>query len=113
MISRRIIRVKVLQILYAFYTSPDHSVNNTEKELFFSLQKTYDLYHYMLALVVEIEKFAEARIELRRNKHRPTYEDLHPNTKFVDNLLIHQLKHNQSLNKYLENAKLTWAKPRN
>lgn len=108
MISRRIIRIKVLQILYAFYTSPETSINNSEKELFFSLQKTYDLYHYLMALVIEIEKFAEDRIDLGRKKHRPTSAELDPNTRFVNNLLISQLKTNISLTKYLESAKLSW-----
>ena len=109
MISRRIIRIKVLQILYAFFTSPETSINNTEKELFFSLQKTYDLYHYLMALVIEIEKFAEDRIDLGLKKHRPSSADLAPNTRFVKNLLIYQLKTNISLNKYLETAKLSWT----
>lgn len=108
MISRRIIRIKVLQILYAFFTSPETSINSTEKELFFSLQKTYDLYHYLMSLVIEIEKFAEQRIEMGLKKHRPTSEDLSPNTRFVNNRLIRQLKNNNALNKYLENSKLSW-----
>lgn len=108
MISRRIIRIKVLQILYAFFTSPDTSINNTEKELFFSLQKTFDLYHYLMALVLDIQKFAEERIDLGLKKHRPTTEDLAPNTRFVNNLLLSKLKVNISLNKYLESSKLTW-----
>jgi transcription antitermination protein NusB len=109
MISRRIIRIKVLQILYAFFTSPETSINNTEKELFFSLQKTYDLYHYLMALVIEIEKFAEDRIDLGLKKHRPTTADLTPNTRFVNNILINQLKSNISLAKYLETSKLSWV----
>jgi len=109
MISRRIIRIKVLQILYAFFTSPETSINNTEKELFFSLQKTYDLYHYLMALILEIDKFAQDRIDLGLKKHRPTSADLAPNTRFVKNQLINQLKTNISLNKYIETAKLSWA----
>jgi N utilization substance protein B len=108
MISRRIIRIKVLQILYAFFTSPETSINNSEKELIFSLQKTYDLYHYLMALIVEIEKFAEERIDLGLKKHRPTSAELAPNTRFINNLLIRQLKSNISLNKYLEKSKLSW-----
>src|SRR5450759_4009706 len=109
MISRRIIRIKVLQILYAFFTSPDTSINNTEKELFFSLQKTYDLYHYLIALAIDIQKFAEERIDLGMKKHRPTTEDLAPNTRFINNQLIGQLKNNISLNKYLQSSKLSWT----
>ena len=108
MISRRIIRIKVLQILYAFFTSPETSINQTEKELFFSLQKTYDLYHYLMALIIEIEKFAEERIDLGLKKHRPTSAELAPNTRFINNLLIRRLKSNISLTKYLESSKLSW-----
>ena len=109
MISRRIIRTKVLQVLYAYYSSEERSINNTEKELFFCIHKTYDLYHYLLALVIEIADYAETRIELKRNKHQPTQEDLHPNTKFVSNLFIQQLRENRQLTAYLNQTKLSWV----
>ena len=108
MISRRIIRTKVLQVLYAYYSSEEKSINNTEKELFFCIQKSYDLYHYLFALILEIADYAEERIEIRRNKHQPTYEDLHPNTKFITNQLIQQLRSNRQLNAYLDQKKLSW-----
>ncbi|MDD4191147.1 MAG: transcription antitermination factor NusB [Mangrovibacterium sp.] len=108
MISRRIIRIKVLQVLYAYYTSPDKSINLTEKELFFSIQKTYDLYHYILQLPVELANHAHALIELRRKKHFPTEEDLNPNFRFVNNQVIFQLRSNKSLNNYLDQSKMSW-----
>lgn len=98
-----------MQVLYAYYTSEDKSLNNAEKELFFCIRKTYDLYHYLLALVIEITDFAEQRIEIKRNKHQPTYEDLHPNTKFISNQVIQQLRENRSLHTYIEQQKLTWV----
>ncbi len=109
MISRRIIRTKVLQVLYAYYSSEEKSLNNTEKELFFCIHKTYDLYHYLLALVIDIADYAEGRIEIKKNKHQPTHEDLHPNTKFVNNLFINQLRSNRQLNAYLNQSKLSWV----
>jgi len=109
MISRRIIRTKVLQILYAYYTSSDKSLTNTEKELFFCIRKTYDLYHYIIALAIEIADYAEQRIELKKNKHQPTREDLHPNTKFISNDIIRQLRENRQLNTYINQQKLNWA----
>lgn len=108
MISRRIIRTKVLQVLYAYYSTDEKSINNTEKELFFCIHKAYDLYHYLLSLVTEIADYAEGRIEIRRNKHQPTQEDLHPNTKFITNQVIHQLRNNNKLNTYLDQKKLNW-----
>ena len=109
MISRRIIRTKVLQVLYAYYSSEEKSINNTEKELFFCIQKSYDLYHYLFALVLDIADYAENRIEIRRNKHQPTQEDLHPNTKFITNQVIQLLRDNKQLTVYLEQRKLSWV----
>ncbi len=109
MISRRIIRTKVLQMLYAYYSSTDKSLNSTEKELFFCIHKTYDLYHYLLSLIIEIADYAEQRIEIRRNKHQPTHEDLHPNTKFISNQVIRQLRDNRQLNAYLQQKKMSWV----
>jgi N utilization substance protein B len=62
-----------------------------------------------MALILEIDKFAQDRIDLGLKKHRPTSADLDPNTRFVKNQLIHQLKINISLNKYIETAKLSWV----
>ncbi len=109
MISRRIIRIKVLQILYAYYSNPEKSIGKSEKELFFSIQKVYDLYHYLLLLLIDLSNYAEERIEIKKNKLQPTQEDLNPNRKFVDNRLIQQLKNNIDLEEYLRKNKLSWV----
>lgn len=109
MISRRIIRTKALQVLYAYYASEERSITNSEKELFFCIHKTYDLYHYLLLLVTEIADYAESRMEIKRNKHQPTEDDLNPNTKFISNLFIRQLRENRQLKAYTEQKKLSWV----
>ncbi|HKL07427.1 MAG TPA: transcription antitermination factor NusB [Bacteroidales bacterium] len=109
MISRRLLRIKILQIYYAYLKSSGQSINQAEKELFFSIQKSYDLYHYLLLLVIDIVQYAQSRIDLAEQKFVPSHEDLNPNTKFVDNQLIKQLKINDSLNKYLNDNKLSWV----
>ncbi len=109
MINRRIIRIKALQILYAFYSSPDKSLQNSEKELFFSIQKTYDLYHLLISLAVELQNYGQKKIEAGKRKFIPSTEELNPNTRFVDNRLIHKLRDNIGLNTYLENNKLSWV----
>jgi len=109
MISRRILRIKILQLLYAFFQGGESSVIKFEKELFFSIQKTYDLYHYLLLLIIDIADYANKRIEIASQKHIKTGEDLNPNTKFVNNLLIQQLRANKQLNKYLNTTRLSWV----
>ena len=108
MISRRILRIKILQLLYAYFQNSD-SINKSEKELFFSIQKTYDLYHFLLLLIVDIADYANARIDIARQKRIPTGEDLNPNTKFVENLIIQQIRTNKQLNQYLNHTHLSWV----
>ncbi len=109
MISRRIIRVKVMQTLYAFRNSSGQSLNLAEKELNFSIGKTYDLYHWLLLLINEVHTFAENRLEQNKLKQLPTQEDLNPNTKFINNQIILKLQENEALAKYTENNKLGWV----
>jgi transcription antitermination protein NusB len=109
MISRRILRIKILQLLYTYFQNEEGSLNKSEKELFFSIQKTYDLYHYLLLLILEIADYAGSRIEMGRLKKIPTTDDLNPNTKFIDNLVIQQLRTNKELNQYLNKTRLSWV----
>jgi transcription antitermination protein NusB len=108
MISRRIIRIKVMQSLYAFHSSNDQSINNAEKELFFSINKSYDLYHLLMQLLLDVREFALNRIEQNRNKKIPTPEDLNPNFKFIENQILIKLSENEALSKYIEKSKVTW-----
>jgi transcription antitermination protein NusB len=80
-----------------------------EKELFHSIEKTYDLYYHLLQLSVEITRYASDRIETKRNRLRPTEEDLNPNTRFIDNTFISQLSGNIQFNEYLTAHKLSWV----
>jgi N utilization substance protein B len=93
-------------VLYAWVTSPDKSIDQTEKELFFSLQKTYDLYHHMMATPVDVADAAVSLMELRKRKHFPTPEDLNPNTRFVQNPLINILRNHAGLKRYVEDVKI-------
>ncbi|WP_421919930.1 transcription antitermination factor NusB [Marinifilum sp.] len=109
MISRRLLRVKVLQLLYAYYKNQDRTIAKAEKELFFSIGKAYDLYHYLLLLIVELAFVSEKRIEAAKAKIIPTQEDLNPNTKFIDNKVIRQLAENIQLKSYAESNTITWT----
>ena len=108
MINRVLIRLKVIQIIYAYYQNGGKNLEAAEKELFYSLSKAYDLYNYLLLLMVEITQFADRRIDNRRHKLRPTHEDLNPNTRFIDNAFMAQLAQNKQLEAFASNQKRTW-----
>jgi len=109
MITRRIIRIKILQIIFSYLFTEGKTIDQSEKELFFSIGKFYDLYHKMLYVIVELRRYAENKIEIARNKKAPTYEDLHPNTKFIENQVIRQVEENEELKRYVNSKKLGWS----
>ena len=108
MINRVLIRLKIVQIVYAYYQNGGKNLDTAEKELFFSLSKAYDMYNYLLLLMVEITKYAEKKQAVAKNKLLPTAEELYPNTKFVDNRFVAQLEVNKQLLDFSKNQKKTW-----
>jgi len=108
MITRRLIRDKVLQILYAYKQNDDKGVEALKSELTFSLSKAYDLYNYLLYLPVAVTDYADRRIDMARHKLMPTSDELNPNMKFVQNLFVAQLRENRMLVDYLQKQKRTW-----
>jgi len=109
MVSRRLLRIKILQILYAYFKKQENSIEKSEKELFISINKTYELYNYLLLLIIDLVHFADNKISFGKEKMVPSYNDLHPNTKFIDNKFIKQLSENKQFNKYINNTKISWA----
>ncbi|MBR5194144.1 MAG: transcription antitermination factor NusB [Bacteroidaceae bacterium] len=108
MINRVLIRLKIVQIVYAYYQNGGKNLDTAEKELFFSLSKAYDLYNYLLLLMVEVTKQAERKQNAAKAKLLPSAEELYPNTKFVDNRFIAQLEVNEQLRQFSESQKKTW-----
>ena len=108
MINRVLIRLKIIQIVYAYYQNGSKNLDSAEKELFYSLSKAYDLYNYLLMLMIALTNYAQKRIDAAKAKLSPTEEDLHPNTKFVENKFIAQLEVNKQLMDFVANQKRTW-----
>ncbi len=112
MISRRLLRIKTLQVLYAFYRSDDDSLVKAESQLSHSIRKAYDLYHFIMLLLLEIRDYNLNRIEIARQKYIPTPEDLNPNLRFVQNSVLKLLESNEGLKEYLQKHKLSWVNHR-
>lgn len=109
MLSRRHLRIKVLQALYAFFQSMNEKIDAGEKSLFKSINQIYEIYIYQLSFLVEIGEFAVKRLEENKKKFFPTEEDLDPNTRFVNNKVLHQLSENHDFKKYLDVYKINWS----
>ena len=110
MINRVLIRTKVVQNLYSYMlTRPERTLANALKDLESCLDKTYELYHYLMRLPVELTHIQEVRLDEARNKYMPTEEELNPNMKFVNNRLVAALAANEQLQQYATEHTVTWT----
>ena len=81
----------------------------SEKNLIVSIDKAYDLYIQMMSLIVDVARYAENRIEIAKQKKLPTYEDLNPNRRFVDNAVINLFANAESVSDAIATRKLSWS----
>ena len=109
MLSRRHLRIKVLQAFYAFTVSLNDRLDLGEKELLRSLDKLYEIYICQLSLVIEIVNFAHKRLEENKLKFFPTEDDLNPSTRFIDNKFYKKLVNNIDFQNYIQKFKINWS----
>ncbi len=89
-------------------TRPERTLGNALKDLEACLNKTYELYHYLLRLPVELTHIQEMKLDEARNKYMPTQEELNPNMKFVNNRLVKALADNEQLQQFAQENNITW-----
>jgi N utilization substance protein B len=107
MINRELIRIKVVQLTYAYYQNGSKNIESAEKELLFSLSKAYDLYNYMLALIVAITQESRRHLEVAQSRAKREGTAM-PSQKFAYNRFAMQLEANHMLNEFLETQKINW-----
>ena len=89
-------------------TKEETSLKDALKELDKSFDKAHELYFYLMQLMVDLTDLQARRLDDARNKYLPSYEDLHPNTRFVDNEFIATLRATEAFSDYIEENKLSW-----
>ena len=104
MLSRRLLRIKVAKALFAHLKSDADNLIASEKTLMASIDKSYDLFFQLLA------RYARQRQEIAKAKKLPTFEDLNPNMRFVDNAVIRIIANSDAVNDYLTVHKLGWER---
>src|ERR1043165_6162247 len=108
MLNRRFLRIKVMQALYSYFQHEKASASLFEKELFKSLDKIHELYLYILALIIDLHHTSLVVIDENRNKRLPSGEDMNPNMRFANNVLLKNLSENRELKNLLEKKKISW-----
>ncbi|MGC8866565.1 MAG: transcription antitermination factor NusB [Bacteroidales bacterium] len=109
MLSRRHLRIKVLQAVYAYHQQKDRNLESARKQLFVSIDRLYDLAIYQISFLTEIVSLARNLIEEGRKKHLPSPEDLNPNMRFAENALIHKIENNRNFLKHINRLKISWG----
>ncbi len=109
MLNRRVLRTKVLQILYASYKKDENSVKKPENELLFSIQKTYELFWYLILLLDDITIYANKISDIRKEKKFATEKEKNPNLRFINNRVTKILTTNDVYTKQINELKLSWS----
>lgn len=108
MTSRRLIRIKVLQLLYAAGKKESITLAEVDRELLKSLSKSTDLYYQTLLLLTEIQHKAFLKIDAARNRKLVSEADLHPNTRFIENPVLIQIRDHKKFQSYIHNNLISW-----
>ncbi len=108
MINRELIRLKTVQIVYAYYMNDGKSIDTTEKELFYSLAQSYELYQLLLSLIVSLEQIARRSVETQEARSRRLGDNDPVSRKFADNRFAAQLEDNEQLRRFRQTARCQW-----
>lgn len=113
MINRELIRLKTVQIAYAYYQNGKNngpkSAETAEKELLFSLEKSYELYQALFLLMQEVQRVAVEDVDQRKLRARQLGQVDNISTKFIDNRFMQQILQNKQLIDYREGHNQLWV----
>jgi N utilization substance protein B len=98
-----------VQVLYSYLQKGTHNPDVAEKELLLSLDKAYDLYNYLLMLLVEVSRMSVRMLEVYEKRSKKLKDGIKWSHRFVDNRFIIQLESNRQLRDYCSEHDLSWA----
>ncbi|HEV8081796.1 MAG TPA: transcription antitermination factor NusB [Chitinophagaceae bacterium] len=109
MLSRRNIRVKVMQTLYSIEsmnneTRPGEPLQILKKKL----EHTQQLFTYLVYYIIEVARFAEKDAAQKSQKHLPSAYDLNINTRISGNEVVWAILENKSFQKSLDQLKIKY-----
>jgi N utilization substance protein B len=108
MVSRRNIRVKVMQTLYSLEAMnnelpPEEAINILKK----NLDQSKKLFTYLVYFITEVAQYAEVDALQKSSKHLPTQSDLNINTKIAENEFVVMILQDPSFKKAVKEYNLT------
>jgi len=108
MLTRRHIRVKVLQSIYAYNQSEVKNLEKQEKFLLYTMEQMLDLYLLTLQLFIALRDQAENYLTISQRKHLATDLEKNPSRLFVDNKVIELIAANEVFLDLIKKKKLNY-----
>ncbi|NRF40279.1 transcription antitermination factor NusB [Pedobacter foliorum] len=108
MLNRRHLRIKALQNIFAWHMTDKRDLASSKKALMHSIDNVYEMYIWMLSLLVEVTEYTGVDALERANKHLPTADDLNPNLKLLNNTFAITLKNNPDFIAAVNKYKINW-----
>lgn len=119
MITRRYLRIKVMQTLYSMDTlkakSPEDTINNlsvgeldqrSRRALTGHFEQTAYLFAYFTLTVAKVALYAEQDLKIRSSRYLRTQDDLNVNTKIAGNLIVWEVLENPTFKQIVEEGGL-------
>lgn len=107
MLSRRNVRIKVMQALYSMSTTHGLDKEFIVKSYRSKIASSFDLYIFVLYIFFRVARYSITEEENRKSKFRPTEEDLNFSGKLGDNDLIKSIEKNKDIQRIFDHAHLS------
>ena len=108
MLTRRHIRVKVLQSIYAYNQSETKNLEKQEKFLLYNMEQMQDLYLLLLQLILALRDQAENYLTKSQKKHLATDLEKNPSKLFIENKAIDMIASNEVFSGIIKKRKLNY-----
>ena len=106
MISRRNIRIKVMQTLYSLESmSSEEHIKEGNSILGNKIEQSRNLFTYLIYFIAEVARYAETDAIQKANKHLPTALDLNINTKISGNEILWKILEDPTFKKSVKDGK--------
>ena len=106
MLTRRHLRIKVMQAVFAFQRQKPDELKELEKFLNSSMTQTFVLFLYMAQLLVKIHELAKHRFKLAGERHTGSEAVKNPSRALIENKVLVELVKSPALKEALEKRKL-------
>ncbi|MBP8192329.1 MAG: hypothetical protein KAX69_01910, partial [Chitinophagales bacterium] len=104
MITRRSVRIKAMQYIYAYETTASAPASQFQNFLEKSILSVKEQYLYLLLSIREVANFVETDAKIKAGKHIKNEKDKNFNTKLLSNVIIQYLNNDKEFELEVKNA---------